>query len=136
MRPVLIVEGVAHKVRSIEFNNEGVPEGVSYFENGKYKHAVDVQNKFNLTGSVVMDLSKALIWNDRYQPIYEALDKVIKDECDELKELAINHIESDNPFELDYRKEYKQLQQKVFGLIDAQELVTEFMLEDVDPFRW
>ena len=132
MRPVLIVEGATHKVRTVEFNNEGKVEGVSYLEDGQYKHVVDVQNQINLTSSTVIDLSKALIWNDRYQPIYEALDEVIKDECYELNKLAVNHIESDNPFELDYRKEYKQLQQKVFGLIDAQELVTEFMVEDVD----
>lgn len=132
MRPVLIVEGVAHKVRTVEFNNEGKVEGVSYFEDGQYKHVVDVQNQINLTGSTVMDLSKALIWNDRYQPIYEALDNVISDECNELNELAIKHVESDNPFDMDYQKEYKQLQQKVLGLIDAQELVTEFMVEDVD----
>ena len=132
MYPVLIVEGVAHKVRTVEFNNEGKVEDVSYFEDGQYKHVVDVQNQINLTGSTVMDLSKALIWNDRYHPIYEALDNVISDECNELKELAIKHVESDNPFDMDYQKEYKQLQQKVFGLIDAQELVTEFMVEDVD----
>lgn len=132
MRPVLIVEGVAHKVRTVEFNNEGKVEDVSYFEDGQYKHVVDVQNQINLTGSTVMDLSKALIWNDRYQPIYEALDNVISNECNELKELAIKHVESDNPFDMDYQKEYKQLQQKVLGLIDAQELVTEFMVDDID----
>ena len=129
MRPVLIVEGVAHKVRSVEFNNEGIPEGVSYFKNGEYKHVVDVQNQINLTGSAVMELSKALIWNDRYQPIYEALDNAISDECEELKNLATMYTESDIN---SYKEKYKKLQQKVFGLIDAQELVTEFMVEDVD----
>ena len=132
MYPVLIVEGVAHKVRTVEFNDEGKVEGVSYFEGDKYKHVDDVKNPLNLTSSEVMDLSQALIWTNRYQPIYETLEKVIADECEELKELAIKHVESDKPFELDYQKEYKQLQQKVFGLIDAQELVNEFMVEDVD----
>lgn len=132
MYPVLVVEGVAHKVRTVEFNDEGKAESVSYFEDGKYKHVIDVQKQFNLTGSEVMDLSQVLVWTNRYQPIYETLEKVIDDECDELNRLAIKHVESDKPFEMDYQKEYKQLQQKVFGLMDAQELVTEFMVEDVD----
>lgn len=132
MYPVLVVEGVAHKVKTVEFNDEGKVAAVSYFEGDKYKHVDDVHNPLNLTGSEVMDLSKALIWNDRYQPIYETLEKVIDDECDELNRLAIKHVESDKPFEMDYQKEYKQLQQKVFGLMDAQELVTQFMVEDID----
>lgn len=132
MYPVLVVEGVAHKVKTVEFNDEGKVAAVSYFEGDKYKHVDDVHNPLNLTGSEVMDLSKALIWTNRYQPIYDALEEIVANECDELKELAIKHVESDKPFELDYQKEYKQLQQKVFGLIDAQELVTEFMVEDVD----
>lgn len=132
MYPVLIVEGVAYKVRNVEFNSEGKVEGVIYLDKGECKHAADVQKPLNLTNSEVMDLSKVLIWTDRYQPIYETLEKVIADECEELRELAIKHVESDKPFEMDYQREYKQLQQKVFGLIDAQELVTEFMEEDVD----
>lgn len=132
MRPVLIVEGVVHKVRILHYNHEGEIEAVAYTDDGKYVHVVDISNRTDLTNSRVMDLSKVLIWNDRYQPIYEALDNVISDECNKLKELAIKHVESDNPFDMDYQKEYKQLQQKVFGLIDAQELVTEFMVDDVD----
>lgn len=132
MYPVLVVKGVAHKVRTVEFNDEGKVEGVSYFEGDKYKHVIDVQNPLNLTGSEVMDLPKVLIWNNRYQPIYETLEKVIADECDELRDLAIKHTENDQPSNVDYKKEYKQLQQKVFGLIDAQELVTEFMVDDID----
>ena len=132
MYPILVVEGVAHKVRTVEFDETGKLEGIGYFDGDKYKHVVDVKNPINLTGSQVMDLSQALIWTDRYQPIYETLEKVIADECEELRELAIKHVESDKPFEMDYQREYKQLQQKVFGLIDAQELVTEFMEEDVD----
>ena len=132
MYPVLVVEGVAHKVKTAEFDDEGKVTAVSYFEGDEYKHVVDVKNPINLTDSQVMDLSQALIWTDRYQPIYEAWEKVIADECEELRELAIKHVESDKPFEMDYQREYKQLQQKVFGLIDAQELVTEFMEEDVD----
>lgn len=132
MYPVLVVEGVAHKIRKVEFDAKGKVEGIGYFDSGRYKHIIDVQNPINLTGSEVMDLSKALIWNDRYQPIYEMLEKVIADECDELRDLAIRHTENDQPSNVDYQKEYKQLQQKVFGLIDAQELVTEFMVDDID----
>ena len=132
MHPVLVIEGVAHKVKTVEFSSEGTVEGVSYFNEGKYRYVYDVKARLGLTGSEVMDLSHALIWPDRYQPIYEALENVIADECEELRELSIKHIESENPFDTNFQKEYKQLQQKVFGLIDAQELVTGFMEEDVD----
>ena len=132
MHPVLVIEGVAHKVKTVEFSSEGTVEGVSYFNEGKYRYVYDVKARLGLTGSEVMDLSHALIWPDRYQPIYEALENIIADECEELRELAIKHIESNKPIEMEYQKEYKQLQQKVFGLIDAQELVTGFMEEDVD----
>ena len=129
MYPIIIIDGVAHKVSKVEYDDNGKIEGVSYFDNGKYKHVVDIQNPINLTGSAVMDLSKVLIWNDRYQPIYETLENVIDNECRHLHELAIMYTESDNQY---HKEKYKQLQQKVFGLIDAQELVNEFMVEDVD----
>ena len=125
MHPVLIVEGVAHKVESIDYL-DGKPKMVIVEQDGRRMFYKDKSISANPNA---LDLEDAICWQGRYTPIYEALDNVISDECEELKNLATMYTESDIH---SYKEKYKKLQQKVFGLIDAHELVTEFMLEDVD----
>ena len=133
MYPVLVVEGVAHKVRTVEFDDEGKATAVSYFEGDEYKHVIDVQKQFNLTGSEVMDLSHALIWTNRYQPIIEALHKRIEAHEERMIELAVDAMENDLLF-TDNRVEYMSLKDHVEGLHEALGIVSQggYMEEDVD----
>ena len=133
MYPVLVVEGVAYKVGAVEFNNEGGVEGVSFIKDSKYRHVIDAQNQFNLTGSAVTDLSQALIWNDRYQPIIEALHKRIEAHEERMIELAVDAMENDLLF-TDNRVEYMSLKDHVEGLHEALGIVSQggYMEEDVD----
>ena len=133
MYPVLVVEGVAHKVRTVEFDDEGKVTAVSYFEGDEYKHVIDVKNPINLTSSQVMDLSQSLIWTDRYQPIVKALHKRIEAHEERMIELAVDAMENDLPFS-DNRGEYMSLKDHVEGLHEALGIVSQggYMEEDVD----
>ena len=142
MHPVLIVEGVVHKVRKVEFNKEGKVEEVSYFENGMYKRVVDIQNEFNLTGSEVMDLSTALVWTNRYEPVIESLYKRIDAHEEQLADFERDHMKLSKKkddlrlIESEIEKletQHSELELITDGLHEALGIIIgEFMIEDVD----
>lgn len=142
MHPVLIVEGVAHKVNTVEFNKQGKVEGVSYFLDGKYKHVIDVQNQLNTTGSEVMDLSQALIWSNRYEPVIDSLHKRIDAHEEQLADFERDHMKLSKKrdglrsIESEIEKletQHSELELITDGLHEALGIITgEFMIEDVD----
>ena len=142
MHPVLVIEGVAHKVKTVEFSSEGTVEGVSYFNEGKYRYVYDVKARLGLTGSEVMDLSHALIWPGRYEPVIESLNKRIDAHEEHLADLERDHMKFTKnkdglPFvDVEIEKVVNQHIKLEFitdGLHEALGIITgEFMEEDVD----
>ena len=134
MQPVLVVEGVARKIRSMNWNEDGSIKEVSYIdENGDCQFIEDVSGVF--PNAKKMDLNKLVDYKGRYTPIYEAIDDYIELNQKEVQGLAtvIADAASENTFVPPPKiKEREQLKQRIFGLMDAQDIVSAYMQEDVD----
>ena len=129
MIPVLIVEGVAHKIEGIDYL-DGKPMTVVVEQNGRKVFYYDKSMSANPNA---LDLEDAICWRGRYTPIYETLDKLIDDNKREMKVLAFEHIRNDAPFTpSETKKKFDVLELKTVGLEMAQDVVHEFMVEDVD----
>ena len=64
---------------------------------------------------------------------YQTIDKMLEDKSRELQNLALEYIETKQPFSpSDLQQEYFLKQREQMGLMDAQEVVYEFMEDDVD----
>jgi len=129
MIPVLVVEGVAHKVEGIDYL-DGKPKTVTVEQEGR---KVFYHDKSMSANPNALDLEDAICWQGRYDPVYETLDKLIEDNQSEMKVLALEHIRNDKPFApSELKKKFDELELKTVGLSMAQDIVHEFMVEDVD----
>ena len=129
MYPVLIVEGVAYNVESIDFV-ENKPAVV------KVKICGVSCSYFNAKASFTpneIDFDHHLVWRSRYDIISEALHKRIEAHEERMIELAVDAIENDLPFS-DNRAEYMSLKEHVEGLHEALGIVSQggYMSEDID----
>ena len=135
MIPVLVVEGVALKVAEIRFNN-GNPLIVTACENGSYKDYYDKSHEAYVEDMLKVDLKDSLFWTGRYDEPYKSIHMLIKEKKKELIDLS---TEIANTL-IEYPcappsliEQYKKLQQRILGLIDARDIMDEFMMiEDVD----
>ena len=131
MYPVLVVEGVARKEIDIRWKENGINSVSFYDENNNYRTIYNATDDSN--DSEQMDLTEAIQWHGRYDPINEAVSNMIDENNTDLQNLAIQYIENDKPFAPnEYQSKYTQLKQRNFGLMDVQELIFEAMQEDVD----
>ncbi len=129
MYPVLVVEGVAHKVEGIDYL-DGKPKRVIVEQNGRKMFYDDKSMSANPNA---LDLKDAIRYVGRYKQIYETLNKLIEDNQREMKVLAFEHIRNDKPFTpSEIKKKFDELELKTVGLSTAQDIVHEFMVEDVD----
>lgn len=135
MIPVLVVDGVAHKVIEIRLWNDK-PLMATVEENGVYKIYYDKAYAAYAEGNLRMDLVDAISWEGRYEPAYESIESLIEDKQKELADLASQIADSsiENTFvPPKLIEQYKKLKQRIFGLMDAQDIIQEFiMVEDVD----
>lgn len=133
MQPILIVEGKQLDVAQVNYH-AGRPTSVGIFdEHGNYKIYHDTKENLYIEAPLKIDLSECLKWQGRYDELYQTLDKVIEEKSIELRELAIENIESQLPFTPnEIQQQYFYMQREQMGLIDAQEIVHEFMVDDVD----
>lgn len=110
MKPVAIVDGKKVDV-----------EGVSYYDNKP--HSVMVKPDYRTLYFHKDNIE--LIWQDRYAPVGEMIQKRIDAYEERMNDLAIDFIESNRPFEVEVQKEYHRLKEHVEGLIEALGLIAE-----------
>ena len=129
MYPVLIVEGVAYNVESIDFV-ENKPSVVKIRKDGQSRFYYN--GKDQLTSKTI-DFDQHLVWRSQYDIISEALHKRIEAHEERMIELAVDAIENDLPFS-DNRAEYMSLKEHVEGLHEALGIVSQggYMVEDID----
>lgn len=135
MKPVLTVEGKEIEIHALYYRDNKVHSVTVIDDSGvrKQYHDINEDTQYYTEKPLQLDFSKALKWHGRYNPIYDALDKMLEDKTTELQDLAIENIESQQPFTPnEIQKKYFYVQREQMGLMDAQEMVFEMMEDDVD----
>lgn len=135
MKPVLIVEGKEIEVYAVFYRDNKVHNIGIIDEHGVSRTYVDINEntQYYTEKPLRIDFNKCLKWEGRYDPIYETIDKMLEDKSHELQKLALEYIETKQPFTpSDLQQEYFLKQREQMGLMDAQEIVYEFMEDDVE----
>lgn len=137
MKPILIVEGKKFKVISINFDN-GFPNHVYVTDdNGKSQSFVDIKEDVTYYAEKPnqINLSECLVWQGRYDDVDSKLQSNIEELEKEIQCLA-NEIADEieiTPFTVNEKgKKREALKQRLYGLLDAQDLLSEFIQDDVD----
>lgn len=135
MKPVLIVNGEQKEVFGIYYRG-GKVESITVIDKSgvpRIYHDTSENVQYYTEKPLQIDFKKCLKWVGRYDPIYDSIDKLLVEKGDELQDLAIEYIETKQPFSpSDLQQQYLLKQREQMGLMDAQELVTEYMYDDVD----
>lgn len=141
MKAVLNVKGTKLSVLSIHYHTTGEPSTVyAIDENGKEERFIEkVRSQYDRDPHVAVDnLSELLEYPELEARIVEGNNKLIKhledmqkEENNKLLDIAIGAMESEPNLPFDShlsskQREYKLLQQRVFGIIDAVEEVKAF----------
>lgn len=134
MKPILTVEGKQVEVYAL-FYRAGKVHNVSVIdENGVTVtyHDVKENTQYYVEKPLQIDFDEALVWQGKYTEVVNDIESLIKQKNGELVKLAINHIESENPFGIDDKKEYFSTQREIIGLRDALDIIDDYMMDDVD----
>ncbi len=124
MYPVLIVDGKQLQVTDISYRDKGQINSVGVFEGHNYITYYDVDANVYHEGKLKLDMKTALKWVDRYEEVLDEITKVIDSKAEELTDLAIEAIETEQPFiPSEARKHYFNKQREMIGLIHAQEII-------------
>ncbi|MEG0380438.1 MAG: hypothetical protein RR603_01920 [Kurthia sp.] len=135
MRPVLTVEGKQAEIFALYYRDNKIHSVTVIDDYGVTKNYHDIKEntQYYTEKPLQVDFEKALKWVGRYDEIYETIDKAITDKGLELLELAVENIETKQPFTPnEIQQKYFYMQREQVGLIDAQEIVHGFMVDDVD----
>ena len=135
MKPILIVEGKEIEVYAL-FYRGGKVHNVTVIDDSGVTvqyHDIKENTQYYTEKPLQLDFDTCLKWRGRYDEVYETIDKAINDKAIELQELAIENIETYQPFTPnEIQQKYFYLQREQMGLMDAQDIVHGFMEDDVD----
>ena len=135
MKPVLVVDGEVKEIYAMYYRG-GKVHSVTVlqgFDVLRTYYDISEETQYYKEKPLQIDFKKCLKWIGRYDPINDAIDKALIEKGDELQDLAIEYIETKQPFSpSDLQQQYLLKQREQMGLMDAQEIITEFMYEDVD----
>ena len=135
MIPVLVVDGKPKEVVDITFS-DGKPLKVITYENGCAKAYCDKSVDTYVEAALKVDLKDSLFWQGRYDEPYKSIHSLIEDNEKELIQLSTQIVEEIIQYPCttpSLIEEYKKLKHRIFGLIDARDILEEsMMIEDVD----
>ena len=135
MKPVLTVEGKQLDVYAL-FYREGRVHSVTTIDKGGVTtiyHDTKEDMKYYVEKPLQVDFEKCLEFEGRYDPVFNAIDSLIGSQQKEIQGLATIIADSETPFsDIELVKKRNELKQRTFGLMDAQDIVSEYMVEDVD----
>src|SRR5690606_5840935 len=135
MKPVLVVDGEVKEIYAMYYRGGKVHSitVLQGFDALRTYYDISEETQYYKEKPLQIDFKKSLKWIGRYDPINDAIDKVLIEKGNELQDLAIEYIETKQPFSpSDLQQQYLLKQREQMGLMDAQEIITEFMYEDVD----
>lgn len=139
MKAVLNVDGKQLEVTNIYYVNGEVKSVQVHLGNHLYETYEHHDSLFSNDATKLVDFSKSLefprvkeLIEDEQNKLIEHLDEFIKQENEELTNIAIEAMEgrTDLPFNnylSEKQQEYKLAQQRIFGIIDAIEEVKAFL---------
>ena len=137
MKPVLIVEGKKLEVYALFYRDSKVHTAVAFDENGVEKkyHDVSENTQYYVEKPLQINFSRCLKWVGQHDDVFDSIGELIAQNQLEIQLLAdeiANDVE-EKPFAVNEKvQERKELKQRTFGLMDAQEIVQAFMQDDVD----
>ena len=140
MKPVLIVDGEQKEIYAMHYR-KGRLENITVVEDGgvhKMYNDIAEDTQYYVEKPLQIDFSKCLFDESKLEvveKINSEIEKLLIEKSKELVELSLQHTEAclKYPFSDDTTKrKYELVQSRQKGLMDAQEIITEFMYEDVD----
>ncbi|MGA4519626.1 hypothetical protein ACPA0F_20420 [Solibacillus silvestris] len=135
MKPVLVVNGEQKEIYAMHYRC-GKIQSITVrevYDVLKTYHDITENTQYYTEKPLQIDFKKCLKWVGRYDPIYDSIDKLLVEKGDELQDLAIEYIETKQPFSpSDLQQQYLLKQREQMGLMDAQDIISEFMEDDVD----
>lgn len=122
MKPVLIVDRIRKNVVSLFYHDGEVSSVTTLEENGMTNTYYDIRQALYVTDVLKVNMKEALVWENRFTPLVEKIQKRIEVHEEVMDELAREHIKSKNE---NARESYLKLEQHVDGLTEAIGLASE-----------
>ena len=129
MKPVLMVEGVACKVLEMDYNQEGKVYRVKAIVNGQVTNLRETDddsypNRYDITNN--------LVYQNRYDELFEDMNKLLEEESNRMKLLALEHIREDSiGHKILLKQKFEAVEQRCVALEMALDKVAEYMYKDV-----
>lgn len=138
MKAILNVDGKQLEVTNINLYQGKVTDVQVTFGNNVYKTYHDEKSLTFAKDALLVNMEEALEFPtigqavaDKWKKLIEHLEELIVDEDGMLTHLALTTMNEELPFNesylVDKQREYKQMQQRVNGVIDTVEEVKAFM---------
>ena len=129
MKPVLIVEGVACKVLEMDYNQEGKVYRVKAIVNGQVTNLRETDddsypNRYDITNN--------LVYQNRYDELFEEMNKLREETSNKMKLLALEYIREDTIGQkVLLKQQFEAIEQRNIALEAALDKVAEYMYKDV-----
>ena len=93
MKPVLMVEGVACKLFELDFDEKGIPYRAKARVDGQIKSFVRTDDECHPSR---YDIEGNLLYQNRYDELFEDMNKLLEEESNKMKLLALEYIREDS----------------------------------------
>jgi len=129
MKPVLMVEGVACKVLEMDYNQEGKVYRVKAIVNGQVTNLRETDddsypNRYDITNN--------LVYQNRYDELFEEMNKLREETSNKMKLLALEYIREDTIGQkVLLKQQFEAIEQRCIALEMALDKVTEYMYKEV-----
>ena len=129
MKPVLMVKGVACKVLEMDYNQEGKVYRVKAIVNGQVTNLRETDddsypNRYDITNN--------LVYQNRYDELFEDMNKLREETSNKMKLLALEYIREDVPYQkVLLKQQFEAIEQRCIALEMALDKVTEYMYKEV-----
>jgi len=134
MKPVLMVEGVACKVLEMDYNQNGDVYRVKAIIDGQVTNLRETKddsypNRY--------EINKNLVYQNRYDELFEDMNKLLEEESNRMKLLALEYIREDSMREdsighkILLKQKFEAVEQRCVALEMALDKVVEYMHKDV-----
>jgi len=129
MKPVLMVEGVACKVLEMDYNQEGKVYRVKAIVNGQVTNLRETDddsypNRYDITNN--------LVYQNRYDELFEEMNKLREETSNKMKLLALEYIREDTIGQkVLLKQQFEAIEQRNIALEAALDKVAEYMYKDV-----
>lgn len=135
MKPLLVVEGKQLEVVSISWYANSIESIMVRDENDNLVTYHDEVTHIYVEQPLKINIAKSLVWENRYEPVIEAIQSRIDGEEENQTDRAIQYIENKGLEifnNMNLQQEYEQKSHFIDGLIEALGVVDEVIDGDVN----